>query len=59
LMASQQKELLFTEQHPQKISHDVFGQCIQDAQSMLVDNAAVRQYSERLDSSIRAAFVDA
>jgi farnesyl-diphosphate farnesyltransferase len=56
LMAAQQREHLFTDQHPQKISYAVFGQCIQDAQAMLTDNTAVWEYSQKLTRSVYAQF---
>jgi farnesyl-diphosphate farnesyltransferase len=56
LMAAQQHGNLFTNKHPHKISHAVFGQCIQDAQAMLTDNAAVWEYSQELTRSIKAQF---
>jgi farnesyl-diphosphate farnesyltransferase len=56
LMAARQREHLFTDQHPQKISHAVFGQCIQDAQAMLTDNTAVWEYSQKLTREVYAQF---
>lgn len=56
LMAAQQHENLFTSEHPHKISREVFGQCIQDAQAMLTDNDAIWEYSQELTGSVNAQF---
>lgn len=56
LMAAQQRGDLFTNEHPHKISHAVFSQCIQDAQTMLTDNAAVLEYSQEVTRSVNAQF---
>ena len=56
LMAAQQHGSLFTNEHPHKISHAVFSQCIQDAQAMLTDNAAVCEYSQEVTRLVNAQF---
>jgi len=57
LLTAHLHDNLFTPQHPQKISHEVFGQCIQDAQTMVTNNAAVSEYSLELTRAVEATFV--
>ncbi len=56
LMAAQRHEALFTANHHIKISRETMAQCIQDAQAMLMDNEAIRQYSLRLKKAIHTEF---
>jgi farnesyl-diphosphate farnesyltransferase len=55
-LAARQKEDLFTAGHPKKISRETFERCIRDAQSMVTNNAAIRQYSQELNSAIAREF---
>ena len=57
LLTAHLHDNLFTPQHPQKISHEVFGQCIQDTQTMVTNNAAVSEYSLELTRAVEATFV--
>jgi hypothetical protein len=56
LLTAHQYDRLFTPEHPQKISREVFGQCIQDAQTMVANNAAVSEYSLELTRAVEAQF---
>jgi hypothetical protein len=59
LLAARQHEMLFTPGHPKKISRETFDRCIQDAQVMVTDNAAIRNYSQDLNSAIARQFNNA
>ena len=56
LLAAQQHETLFTDDHHVKISRETFSQCLQDAQSMMSDNDAILQYSRDLKNAVDATF---
>jgi farnesyl-diphosphate farnesyltransferase len=53
LLAAQQQANLFTTAHQVKISRSTMMQCIQDAQAVVTDNAAVLAYSHRLEQAVR------
>jgi farnesyl-diphosphate farnesyltransferase len=56
LVAAQRHETLFTVDHHVKISRQTMARCIQDAQAMLTDNEAIRQYSRRIRRAIGNEF---
>jgi hypothetical protein len=55
LLAAKRHDTLFTSGHHVKISRATMAKCQWDANSMLADNDAVRQYSRRLEGEIDAA----
>ena len=57
LQNARQHEELFTPCHPEKISHEIFGQCLQDAQVMVADNTAILEYSQQLTRQVEEQFV--
>jgi farnesyl-diphosphate farnesyltransferase len=57
LLTARQSDHLFTPEHPQKISHEVFSQCVLDAQTMVTNNAAVSEYALELTRAVEAQFV--
>jgi farnesyl-diphosphate farnesyltransferase len=56
LLAAQRHETLFTIDHYVKISRQTMAQCIQDAQTMIMDNEAIRQYSHNIKKAIGNQF---
>lgn len=56
LKAAQDQETLFTTDHQVKISREVMAQCLQDAQTMVVDNEAIREYSQDIRWAIETEF---
>jgi farnesyl-diphosphate farnesyltransferase len=55
LLAAQQHEKLFTPEHRLKISRNCLSQCIEDAKSMVRDNAALLDYSREMQCVVEAA----
>lgn len=55
LLAAQRQDTLFTPEHRVKISRNCLSQCIEDAKSMIRDNAALLRYSQELQTSVEAA----
>lgn len=56
LLAAKKQESLFTADHRVKISRLTMARCIWDSRSMMADNDAIKQYSERLHDAIEEAF---
>jgi phytoene/squalene synthetase len=54
LLAAERRDTLFTAEHRVKISHPTMARCILDSQMLLLDNAAIRQYSQNIEGRIRA-----
>jgi len=55
LLAAQQQHVLFTDHHHIKISRQIMAQCVQWAQEMVSDNAAIEQYSQQRQQMIQHA----
>ena len=58
LLAAQQRELLFTDNHHVKISRQTMAQCVQLAQQMVNDNVAVEQYSRQRQQMIKRVLTE-
>jgi farnesyl-diphosphate farnesyltransferase len=56
LQAAQNYEMLFTPSHHVKISHETMFQCLEDARTMVTDNEAILDYSQRTRTHVDVAF---
>ncbi|RPI82258.1 MAG: hypothetical protein EHM41_18785 [Chloroflexi bacterium] len=56
LLAAQNQRALFTAQHPSKISHETFAQCIVDARKLIQDNLGIVGYFQQLENKINLQF---
>lgn len=57
LLAAKNEDRLFAADHRFKISRLTMAKCLLDSRSMIADNDAIRQYSQRLHSAVEDAFV--
>lgn len=55
LLAAKRQERLFTVDHRVKISRLTMAKCIWDSRSMMADNDAIKQYSQRLHEAVEEA----
>jgi hypothetical protein len=56
-LAADSRQLLFTNEHAIKISHQTMSRCIEDAFRLAGDNAGILLYSEDMQATIRQALV--
>ncbi len=56
LLAAKKHDSMFTAKHRVKISRSTMAKCLLDSRSMIADNDAIRQYSQRLHGAIEDAF---
>ena len=56
LLGAREHQKMFTAEHRIKISRLTMAKCLVDSRSMIADNDAIRQYSQRLHSAVEDAF---
>lgn len=56
LLAAKKHDSMFTAEHRVKISRSTMAKCLLDSRSMIADNDAIKQYSQRLHGAIEDAF---
>jgi farnesyl-diphosphate farnesyltransferase len=57
LLAAQNQGSLFTDQHPAKISHQTFAQCISDARNLTKSNQDILDYYQQIEHRINQEFL--
>jgi farnesyl-diphosphate farnesyltransferase len=58
LFAARNQAWLFTPQHPKKIDHQTFAQCIQDTQRLTHNNEEILAYYQEIEDQMNAAFIE-
>lgn len=56
LLAAKKQAQLFTPQHQFKISRLTMGLCLKDAQTMALNNAAIREYGQKIEKEVDKLF---
>jgi farnesyl-diphosphate farnesyltransferase len=57
LLAAQNHGSLFTAQHPTKIDHQTFGQCILDSRRLVNNNQAILEYYQQVEYQLNEALI--